>query len=58
MKQQFNKLDFSPLIDKIIELDNNPDLYKRMLKESWFIDNAPPIYTSTRNQWKKIFDSL
>ncbi|MFD2161020.1 glycosyltransferase family 10 domain-containing protein [Paradesertivirga mongoliensis] len=52
---QFNKLNFSPLIDKIIEIDTNPDLYIQMLKKAWFKDNNTPRKLSTKDRWLEIF---
>lgn len=57
MKRQFNKLDFSPLIDRIIEIDNNEDLYIKYLKESWFNNNRVPSNTSSKDRWTEIFSS-
>lgn len=58
MYMQLNKLDFSPLIDQIIKLDQNPELYMNMLKEPWFKNNALPEHLSTTARWKTIFNKL
>ena len=58
MSLQYQKLDFCPLIDEIIKIDSDPELYKAMLKKSWFIKNQAPEHLSTARQWEKIFNSL
>lgn len=58
MHYQFQKLDFSPLIDRIIELDQDDDKYLEMLNEPWFINNKVPGSTLNKDFWKKIFDSI
>lgn len=55
MKYQFNNLDFSPLIDRIKEIDNNPDLYISYLKQPWLINNQVPEHTLSKNRWLEIF---
>lgn len=57
MNMQFNKTHFSDLIDRIIELDKNPDLYLQYLRQPWLNQNAVPESSSTKNQWIKIFNS-
>jgi hypothetical protein len=52
-----NRLDYSPLIEKIKELDSNPDIYKAMLSEPWFRDNEIPDGLSSRSRWQEIFNS-
>lgn len=58
MRLQYQKLDFSPVIDEIIKVDRNPQFYKDMLKKSWFVNNQVPERLSTYKQWEKIFNSL
>ena len=58
MRIQYRNLNFSPLIDEIIKIDKDPELYKAMLKKSWFIKNQAPKHLSTSGQWEKIFNSL
>jgi hypothetical protein len=55
MSVQFNKLDFSPIIDKIIEIDNDPELYAQYLRQPWFVDNITPENSSLKNRWIEIF---
>ncbi|RYU91618.1 hypothetical protein EWM62_06675 [Mucilaginibacter terrigena] len=57
MHYQFQKLDFSPLIDRIIELDKDDDKYIATLQQPWFINNHPPANASLKNHWMKIFNS-
>ncbi|MGZ3811158.1 MAG: glycosyltransferase family 10 domain-containing protein [Mucilaginibacter sp.] len=56
MRQQFQKLDFSPLIDRIIELDNDESKYIEVLAQPWFIGNEPPLNVSLKSRWMEIFD--
>jgi len=56
MYYQFQKLDFSPLIDRIIELDKDDDKYLELLKQPWFINNTPPATASLKDHWIKIFN--
>lgn len=55
MKQQFSNLDFTPLIERIIELDKDDAQYTAMLKQPWFINNQPPANASLKAHWIKIF---
>lgn len=55
MKYQLNKLDFSPLIDRIIELDTNPDYYVKMLTEP-FLKNNEVAQDQSKRRWIEIFD--
>jgi hypothetical protein len=57
MSVQFNKLDFSPLIDRIIEIDENEDLYIKYLREPWFNENSIPISAFLKDQWIEIFNT-
>lgn len=55
MRLQFNRLDFNPLIERIIELDKNPDKYISTLTEPWFKLNTPPEKLSLKSRWIEIF---
>jgi hypothetical protein len=57
MRFQYAQLDFKPLIDRIIEIDNDDKLYRNMLKEPWLKRNLPPDGLSTKSQWMRIFES-
>lgn len=57
MRYQFQKLDFSPLIDRIIELDKDDDKYIGVLQQPWFINNKPPVNASLKNHWINIFNN-
>jgi len=57
MRYQFQKLDFSPLIDRIIELDKDDDKYISVLQQPWFINNKPPLNASLKSRWTQIFNS-
>ncbi|MDO3627493.1 glycosyltransferase family 10 [Mucilaginibacter sp. BT774] len=56
MRRQFGNLDFSPLIDRIIELDESPEKYTEVLERQWFKNGQPPIGTSLRDRWIEIFN--
>ncbi len=56
MKLQLNNLDFSPLIDRIIELDKNPESYLKMLAEPFLNDDK--IEDSTKFRWMTIFNEV
>jgi len=58
MKIQFNKLDFTPLIERIIKLDNNDDAYIAMLQQPWFNNNQPPANASNKQRWIEIFEQI
>ncbi|HVW15749.1 MAG TPA: glycosyltransferase family 10 [Mucilaginibacter sp.] len=55
MKYQFGKLDFTPLIDRIIELDKDDSKYVETLQQPWFNNNIPPAGASLKEHWLKIF---
>lgn len=57
MRLQSNNYNFKPLIDHIIEIDNNPELYRKMLVEPWFNNNKIPAELSSRSRWVEIFES-
>lgn len=57
MKRQFNNLNFSATIERIIELDKNDDKYISMLNQPWFNHNTPPANASTKARWEEIFSS-
>ncbi|MDB4902145.1 MAG: hypothetical protein JWQ63_1426 [Mucilaginibacter sp.] len=57
MKQQFRKFDFKPLIDRIVELDENDNKYLEVLWQPWFIENKEPLNFSLKNRWIEIFQS-
>jgi hypothetical protein len=55
MRYQFQNLDFKPLIDRIVELDEDQGKYIHVLQQPWFVNNTPPLNASLKNQWVKIF---
>ena len=54
---ELKQSDFCNLIDKIVELDQNPDLYLQYISQPWFHQNKIPELLSTKTQWIKIFNS-
>lgn len=55
MKLEFNNLNYKALVDKVVEIDENESLYRKMLLEPWFNDNLPPEFDSVRDRWIEIF---
>jgi len=56
MRYQLQKIDFSPLVERIIELDQDDEKYINMLKQPWFINNIPPLNVSLKSRWTEIFN--
>lgn len=57
IKLQFDKTNFTDLIDRIIEIDKNPDLYLNYVKQPWLNQNKVDESVSNKAQWIKIFNS-
>jgi hypothetical protein len=59
LNRQFHlkKMDFTPVIDQIIALDTQPELYLDCLKQPWFKDNKIPVGLSAKDRWMEIFNS-
>lgn len=55
MMLQFNNLDFSNLIDRIIELDKNDDLYLKYQMQPWLNANVLDEINETKKFWSEIF---
>lgn len=55
MQLQFNKLDLTDLVERVIELDKDPAKYIAMLNEPWFNNNTPPVNASLKDRWIEIF---
>lgn len=55
MNLQFSNLNFSRLIERIIELDQDDDLYLSYLQQPWFHNNSIPERLSSKERWKEIF---
>jgi len=53
---QFKNMDFSPVIEKIIELDQDKSKYLQTLKQPWLNNNKPPLGASLKNRWIEIFE--
>ena len=58
IKTRFAKMDFTPLVDKIIQLDKNPEAYLKYLEQPWFKNNIVPENASSKKRWIEIFNSL
>ncbi len=57
LRIQFSGMDFSPVIDRIIALDQDDEKYIEILKQPWFNNNTPPLEASSRERWIEIFES-
>ncbi len=55
MKWEFNGLNYKKLVDRIVEIDENENLYREMLQQPWFNNNEVPAHTSAVNRWAEIF---
>ncbi len=54
---QFKNCNFQPLVDRIVELDEDDDKYLEVLRQPWFIENKEPLNVSLKNRWIEIFQS-
>jgi len=52
-----NEIDLNAVIERIIEIDTNPDLYIQYLNEPWFKNNAVPPNSSAKKRWIEIFST-
>jgi hypothetical protein len=57
-KLQFAKMEFSPLIEQIIALDTDQDLYMQYAEQPWFNNNTVPENSSSRKRWIEIFNII
>lgn len=57
MKLQFNNLDFSKVVERIIEVDKNQDLYINYLKQPWLKNNMADSNITNKDRWIEIFNS-
>jgi hypothetical protein len=57
MQLQFKKMDFEAIIERIIALDNNPELYLQCLKQPWLNNNTIPQNSTAKDRWIEIFNT-
>ena len=55
MKVEFKNLNYKALVDKIVEMDEDENLYRKTLQEPWFNNNTPPALDPVTQRWKEIF---
>ena len=55
MKIEFKNLNYKALVDRIVEIDEDENLYKKMLGEPWFNNNIPPALDAVTQRWIEIF---
>lgn len=53
----FNKKTVDQIIERIIEVDENDEIYYNMLKEPWLNNNMPLYIKSARKSWIEIFET-
>ncbi|HEY4196013.1 MAG TPA: hypothetical protein VGM63_10785, partial [Mucilaginibacter sp.] len=58
MKMEFNSLNYKKLVDRIVEIDENENLYKEMLLQPWFNNNRVPAESSAVDRWVEIFNNV
>ena len=58
LNYEFRNMDFQPLIDRIIELDQDQDKYIEVLNQPWFVNNEPPASASLEGRWTEIFGGV
>jgi hypothetical protein len=54
-KMRLQAWDFNALIDEIIKIDNDDDLYLSYAAQPWFEGNVPPSNERTVRRWRTIF---
>lgn len=57
-KAQFAGMDFSPVIEQIIAIDRQPELYLEYLKQPWLNNDTLPERFSTKKRWMEIFNTV
>jgi len=50
-------MDFSPVIEQIIAIDTQPELYLKYFEQPWFKNNIVPENSSSKKRWIEIFNS-
>jgi hypothetical protein len=58
LNYEFRNMDFQPLIDRIVELDQDEHKYIEVLKLPWFVNNVPPVSSSLEDRWTEILESV
>ena len=55
MNLQLNNLTYKKLVDRIVEINEDKNLYKQMILEPWLKNNALPVDASLKSRWIEIF---
>ncbi len=55
LKSHWQYKDFDRLIDRIIQIDQDDQLYAKYLLEPWFYNNIPPTNQAVIDRWRQIF---
>jgi hypothetical protein len=55
MRMEFNGLNYKKLVDRVVEIDENENLYREMLIQPWFNNNEVPAHSSAVSRWVEIF---
>jgi len=53
---RWKKADLKPIVDRIVELDQKPELYEAILRKAWLPKNQLPDMEPYYHHWRKIFD--
>jgi len=56
MHYQFKNSNFKSIIDQIIEIDQNPDLYVKYLRQPWLNQNKVSDNYTLKSRWLEIFN--
>lgn len=54
--ERWEKTDLQPIVDRIVELDQNQDLYLAMLQQPWLPQNRVPDMGPYYHHWRRIFE--
>lgn len=52
---EFNNLNYRALVDEIVALDEDENLYKQKMRQPWFNNNTPPTVEAVTERWIEIF---
>jgi len=53
--KRWRRADLQAAVDRIVELDRDPEAYARMLGEPWLPGNRAPDMSAYWNRWREIF---
>jgi len=53
--ERWRRADLQAVVDRIVELNRDPDAYVQVLGEPWLPGNRVPDMSGYRNRWREIF---